>query len=618
MEDLKELKQFLSGELEESFRRGKINNMPRVPMVIIYTDEEAKKAKEEIDPVLLHIWGERKNSILQFAMTEGHFSDIESGEILEDEVIQESIDDMYAMDQSFRDMSRFCAVFIQSTGDCTTVDEFRERFESIHAFEELGPEGLMTVAIVLLDESTRRKKAAVEIKAYLRELLENESNPYASTIILSNRLSNGSLLAGNRIRENYIMVGWIILLLNGVGSNYMPQWDMFFPMGREYYLTAAFAEVNRPNDKICDKVLHTILMWIDKQIGASEKGQSRNLDNEDLYQRLDISGSRAGFLEDYFQREILPTIPSVDIFRFMPRKTPDAQDITSRDFRTADQETMGACSEMLKSISAFDHNRKDDFSRYMQAYLKNRFSAAEREKAFTVSNIQDLLRQLQPAELTGKERLDLYIREKIHSDFVQWALPICEDILKKEQKSSANHTQVFEDIIEEFRQSYFPENSDLERYYENLTNEELDRSSGDLGQRLLNEISSKGESGEFLLEAVKKTAEEIFSARSVFRMPLEQEMITRIGQNPNDIHNQIYNALFKDLDGKIRLKTTISQRSLKQFTIVNQRDENGNETELYRSIKQNVSNDANMVYFDSGNSNTIKIFKFFACQKGDL
>ena len=96
MESLKELKSILSGGLEESFRRGSINNMPHVPMAVIYTDEEAKRAKEEIDPILQHIWGDRKKDIVQLAMDGGAFFDAESGEGLVQAAVQERIADMYA------------------------------------------------------------------------------------------------------------------------------------------------------------------------------------------------------------------------------------------------------------------------------------------------------------------------------------------------------------------------------------------------------------------------------------------------------------------------------------------------------------------------------------------
>lgn len=618
MEDIRELRAFLSDGLEESFRRGIINNMPRVPMAIIYTDDEAKKAKEEIDPVLQHIWGDRKKAIAQFAMEGDIFLDVESGTTLEEEDVQEMIDHMYASDNSFRDMSRLCVVFIHSTASCEDVSVFRERFERIHQIEELIAENILTTAIVLLDESAKCRKTAAEIRNYLSSLLEEKNDPYASTFLLSNRLSNGSLLAGKRVRENYAMVGWIVLLLNGTGAGYTPDLSLFYPAGKECFLTAAFSEVNRPNDAICDIVLHTMLTWIDRNMRAQGKVQNRNLDIEDLYQRLEISGNQAKFLEDFFRQNIADKIPSADAVRYLPRRQMGGMDITAKDFKTVNQETMGGCLALLAGLRLFDQQMRDDFAGFFQNYIRARLSAAERERALSVSNVQEILRQLTPSGLTGQERLDVYLREKVHTDYLNWALPICEEVFRKEQKSSAAHAKEFEGILQEFQQGYFPDDSDLERYYAEVTLDQLERAAGGLGDRLMDEIALHGEQQSAILDCLKRAAQEIFSAKAVFHMPLEQEMVNRMGQNPNDIHNQIYNALFRDLDDRIRLKTAIALSAQKQITIVNQRGEDGTETELYQSIRENVSDAANMIYFDSCNSNTIKILRFYACGHANL
>lgn len=618
MEDLKELKSLLSDELEESFRRGIINNMPRIPMVVVYTDEEAKKAKEEIDPILQHIWGDRKKAIVQVAMEGELFSDADSGENLAGDEVQELIDQMYASDNCFKDMSCMCVVFIHTTVSCDDVSVFRERFERVHQIEEFISDNHLTASIVFLDESTKCRRTAGEIRNYLGDLLEQKNNPYTSTFLLSNRLSNGSLLAGKRIKENYDMAGWIILLLNGVGAGYAPDLSLFYPAGKEYYLTAAFSEVNRPNDAICDIVLHTMLTWIDRRIGTQGKTKTKNLDIGDYYQRLEISGNQAKFLEDFFQQNIVDKIPPVDVIRYLPRQHTGEMDITAMDFGSVDRETMGGCSAMLAGLCLFDRQMRDDLVRFVQNYLRHRLSAAEKERVLSVSNIQELLRQIRPGELTGKERINVYLREKVHADYLNWALPICEEILINEQKNSAAHTKEFEGILQEFQQGYFPDDTDLERYYADITKDELERAAGGLGERLISEISLYGEQRSAVLDCLKKAAQEIFSSKAVFRMPLEQEMVSRMGQNPNDIHNQIYNTLFRDLDNRIRLKTAIALSAQKQITIVNQRGEDGMETELYQSIKKNISDAANMIYFDSCNSNTIKILRFYACGRANL
>ena len=617
MKDLAELKNNLADELEASFRRGNIINMPRVPMTIFYTDDEAKKAKKEVDLILQQTWGNRKNDIVQLLISDDAFFNPDSGEELDTERVQELVDEMYSK-SSFSSMNQLCVVFVHNTSQCLDLDAFKERFEVIHKVENYLPSSMISTSIVFVDESTKNRKNAEAIRRYLQDLLDEGKSPYLSTILISNRMSDGSLLANeDRIRENYAMAGWIMILMNGFGEDYVPDLELFFPAGKEHYLTAAFSEVNRPNRAICDIVLHSMLSWIDAHMMEADAKQSKHLQIEDLCNRLGISGNQAKFIEDFFEENVADKIPSPDVLRFLPMRQAGVSGLESRDIRTVDQITMKGFSAFLSGISIFDKELKEEFSVFVKRFLCEKLSAAERAASLSVSNIQQLLSQLKPDEEIATTRSDQYIYKKIYNDFLNWALPICKEVMEDEQSNSEINTKEFESVIEDFQQGYFPDPM-LVGYYTDVTKSVLDSTGSGLGKRLLDEINANGDQRDKIFSSLKKAAEEIFTAKSVFSMPLEQEMVTRMGQNPNEIHNQIYNALFKDIDKKVRLNTTIALSPLKQITIVNVHDKSGNPTELYQSIKKNVSSDANMIYFDSCNSNTIKILRLYSCGSSSL
>ncbi|WP_155832551.1 hypothetical protein [Butyrivibrio sp. VCB2001] len=618
MIDLKELKAVLSDELEESFRRGNINNMPRIPMMIVYADTDAIEAKKEIDTILQHSWGNRKNDIVQICMDGNSFLDADSNESLSEDDVQERIDNMYTADNTFREMDNICVVMLHSTTSCESIDQFKERFESISIFKDLISDGILTTSILFLDESTKCKKIASEIRAFLADMLANDSRPYKSTFLLSNRLSNGSLLGGKRMLENYSMAGWIMVLLNGTGAGYAPDMDLFYPPGEGCYLTAAFSEINRPNDSICDIVLHSILKWIDKQSANKGSTSAATLSFDDLCDALGVENGKAEFLESFFRDEISEKIPTAADIRFLPRQHLGGFDLAAQSFSSVDAETLGSCGTFISSLDLFDNELKEELKDYVQKFVKQHLSTAAVSNVFTVSNVQELVRNLRPVEPEGKEKIDFYIYEKIHADFVNWALPICEEEFRSLQKKSVTSTKEFENILQDFQQGYYRDDEDLEKYYSEITKDALQSASSGLGDRLLESIGSNGNERSEILDSLKKAAEEIFSAKAVFRMPLEQEMVSRMGQNPDDIHKQITNTLYTDLDKKIRLKTSLSLNPKKQITIVNKKDSDGNETELFRSIKQNVSENSNNVFFDSSNNNTIKILQFYECQQSNL
>ena len=619
MESLKELKSFLAEELENSFRRGMINNMPRVPMAVIYADSGAAEAKTEIDSVLLHLWGERKNAIVQIALDDGRFLDPETGNEMSEEEVQVNVDDMYSSDNSFRDMTSLCTVILFNTSGYADLSSFQDKYEIIREIEDIFPEGMMTVDIVLLDESTRGRRVTAEIRNYLADMIASGSNPYKSTFLLSNRLSNGSLLGGTRMKENYALAGWTIALLNGTGAGYMPDWGMFFPATRDYYLTASFSEINRPNEEICDIVLHTILSWIDEHLREDGGSRNRNIDVQDLYQRLEISGGQARFIDDFYQKSVCQNMPSLQDLKYLTRSSTKNMEIGEMDFQTFNTETFGACGAFLEESLELDSKLKEEFVKYLREYVRSRLSASERERVLTAANVQDILRKISVEDVSPKERMVSYFSKRLKEYYLKWALPICEEFFKSEQKASSSHAKEFEEVLQEFQQGYFPnEDVELERYYSTLTLEELERASGGLGTRLLNDVMSRGDQKDAILDCLKNAVEEIFSSQEVFHMPLEQEMVCRMGQNPTDIHNQICRTLFGGLDQKIRLKTAFSPSKLKQIIIVNQRKENRTETELFQSIKMNTNDSSNVIFFDSCNRNTIKIIHFYRCENNNI
>ena len=617
MKELKELKERLINKLGDSFRHSGINNIPYSPMAIIYLDEKSLQVKEGLDPIFQSIWGDNRKAIVQIAMNGEGFKAGDSEDVLTEEDFLNLIDEMYASDESFRDMTNLRVFFIQSTGDCQGAEDFIRKNDRIDKVRELISDGLLSTSIILLDESIKNRRAAKEIRQSLREKLIERNNECNSTIILSNRLSNGTLLAGKRIRENYTMVGWIILLMNSISAGYKPDDSAFYPMGQNVYLTAAFSEITRPNKEICDIVLHTVLTWIDRQMRNNGNRTENSLDVEDLYQLLGISGGKAQAIEDFFRLNVSKQMPGPELFRYIPRVRPEVGNYSGQMFMSVDQECLGGCSALLKQTTVFDKHMETEVREYLQNYIRDKLSAAEREKLLTASNIQRILLLIQPEHPNPKAKFDAYILNETKAIFTEWILPIFEQVLSEEHISSVEYTKEFDSIMQEFQQGYILDNPELENYYANLALTILEGDSGKLGARLIDGISQNSKNREVILDCISRAVEEIFSARDIFRAPLEQEMVRRMGQNPHDIHNQIYTTLFKDLDGYIRLKTTLGMTAQKQITIVNQRGEYGEETELYRSIRENVS-DKSMTYFDSCNGNSIRILRFYLCDSSCL
>lgn len=617
MKQISELKARLIEKLGDNFRHGGINNLPFSPMAIIYLDKRSLEAKASIDSIFQNVWGDNRRAVVQIEMCAGTFIDLHSEKAMSVEDFLDLIDGMYATDGCFRDMSHLRIFVVQSTGDCKNIDDFWAKYSQIEIINNLVPDGLLSSAIILLDESIRNQKTAESIRNALSDKLAEDNREdnlgigaraYNSTIILSNRLANGKLLAGERIYENYAMLGWTILLMNSIGAGYKPDDAAFYPINQKAYFTAAFSEITRPNKEICDIVLNAVLNWIDRRLLT----KANTTETGDLNQLLSVSAGRVQGLDEFFQQYILKKMSTLDVFRFVPRTRPNLENFDSKMFSSVDQECLGGCSALLKQFVTFDKNFEKELEQYLGNYVRSRMSAGEREKHLTLANVQKLLVQLQVEHPSQRTRFDKYIQEELYATFLEYALPILQSVLINEQKVSTDCAKEFESIYQEFQQGYFIDKPELEQYYADLTVSILENDPGQQGNRLLNEISNESKDREAILDCLFGAIDIIFSSRSIFQAPLEQEMVSRMGQNPHDIHNQIYNMLFKNLDDLVRLKTIKAMTPQKQITIVNQVNQNGAATDLFRSIQANVT-DPNMTYFNSGNSNSVRILRFYLC-----
>ena len=207
---------------------------------------------------------------------------------------------MFALEQSFRSMDGLLLCLILNTADYTDVESFRQAYLSVDDMKEmLGMSFATTMKIVLLDESGKGRALAVQIRAVLREMLDQADPASRTTVVLSNRLKNGALLAGERIHENYSLAGTLIVLANGSSASLNAQYDKMFPLTELRFLTAAYSSKRKPNRKICEIMVNTSLDWLDKQF---RKGET--LSSDRMSQALEISGGSMKMIEKSFQQFI--------------------------------------------------------------------------------------------------------------------------------------------------------------------------------------------------------------------------------------------------------------------------------------------------------------------------
>lgn len=209
MGQMDELLSGLTEELEsrQMQKNGIAANVPNVPLMILYMGSQASRARKDITDTLRQVWRRRADSVAQLMVEDGIFYSFseESPKETSVEKFQEAADKLYAQEDSFHNMNDFLLVMVFDTTDYECVEAFVKSYESVEKIcQYTGQTYCLTMSITFLDESASGRKKSREIQQYLREQMNQKQMPYRSAVLLSNRMYNGILLAGERKRENYV------------------------------------------------------------------------------------------------------------------------------------------------------------------------------------------------------------------------------------------------------------------------------------------------------------------------------------------------------------------------------------------------------------------------------
>lgn len=614
MGQMEELLVSLTEELEsrQMQKNGIASNIPNVPLMILYMGRQASRARKDITSTLRQVWRRRADAVAQMMVENGRFYSLSEEENLKEisvEVFQAAADTLYAQENIFNNMNDFFLVMVFDTADYGNAEEFRKAYESVEEVKEcIGQSYCLTMSITFLDESAARHRISGEILQYLREEMNRKQLLYRSVVLLSNKMYNGGLLAGERKRENYDLAGTVILLADSCSASYKAPVSLMFPAGSDvYYLTAAFSRVGRKNRRICEILLNRTLKW-----SSSCLNEGAGIPLDELCSRLEVSGGTARMLSDFYKREISPAFPEKDALEYLPRASKSMEQLGSRPYEIFRQETLGS-AEIFYQQEFVPQIEKavEIFGKEFRMYLSQVIKAGEALKITDVI-IDQATEQIKKPYPPDNMPAYQYMLERAEADFITRILPQCKEGLKNLRKSARDYIRQLQDVEQEFQEGYFIESDEenIREYYDKMA---VDFLNGQNGERIRKKLMNMDGTREGVISFLRETVLEILASDPIFAASLIDEMTARMGADSGVIQETLRNELLNDLGEKIRLTTLTAPTMLQETFIVSQRDTDGHATSFFRYLQDLRKGQANVDFFDSGNNNSIGVLRLYRC-----
>lgn len=583
------------------------NNWPATPTAIIYANEKAYEAHEEIETTLHRVWRGRADAVCQMVIRDGeYYLPLENNgwQLLSNEEVQEQIDELFAQEQSFRTMNELLLVLIQNTADYTDVGQFKTDYISLDELKnKLGMSACNTMKVVLLDESGKGRALASQIKTYLRESMSAGETASRATAILSNRLKNGVLLTGKRIRVNYSLAGNLILLANNSNNQNMgaftPKYSSMFPISDLHFITASYTYDSRPNKAICEVLINATLSWLEERFG---KGELLSMDL--MSKKLEITGGSMKSLDRFFQQYIADRLPPREVLEYLPRNGVNLESVGNLPFKEYDRVTMGGFRSFYENTilpQCASERLRRQFRDYFMEQVRGRFTPKEAARSITVQTVEQVLNQLRQEEPSEARPVADYMVAKAKLDYCKMMLPICEEVLLDVGATAREHIKEISELSEEFQHSYMLDIDDsVQRFYHELATAKLE---GEFGEQLLEIFNKSNLTKAGMLSALDQIIKLIISSHPIFGMSMVKELIMRMGGNANMVQ-PIIQELTDDLGDSIRLQTTIVPEIIFKTMLVDK-----HEVEFYDLLKTLFSNADSL---NTGNSNGVEFVQLYA------
>lgn len=609
-----------------------LKNSPENPCIIIFLDNYSSNFSQVIFDKMTEHWGNKAEYISQFLYNNNSFFEPDNdGKFTTESDIYDLIERVRDNDDNmFPSPDEIKLFFVLSTNSVNNIDHFRKLFECIDLFKSIDEMNFLTMFFLMEVASLRPEKVILRDKIR-REICESDiAKKYNSIFVLSNLLSSGATLRGDKEAQNYSLLANIIVLANNndLSSSIRKKNLYFFPSDKYVALTASYLLVEKPVKEIVIISYYHIISYIADEVFELKKDY--RIPQSELVAALKINNA-TGFefvnnKLEYITKEFLPNISAIKMLPNMKQNAisikPESGEMLTKDkvFSELNARTLGAWSEFYKEnfVSVIKKNVNDDFKediRYQIAKsLSEHFNYSELSLLME-SGIEYLLESNKPEprrtrSIESYEELYSFIIDTIRSELYDELKPVFIDAVRDVDQKSEECRLVYETLRHELLNLYDDySNSDRKSIYDfygtivrNYVN------SGEISKKIRTEFRgfefSRSEIQSKLFELFKNMVD----ASPEFKYSFEEELNKRLAATGDLRADKIISATLESDDDKIiRLKSPTRPSFVKKFYLAKKDSD----------YMQLIKTDDNTV-IDTSSRKSAENIRLYLCEYGHL
>ncbi len=595
-----DLVQALSDSFDDSLSKSTDNRIT-APILVIYSGKNSTQYDNNIMNAFRQVWlTARAERICRAVRRKQTLSPV----IGESNDIFQYVDAMYHCDEViFDNFSKLTTVIIYDSRDYSSHEEMIRDYESdveyfSHEFRQYNT---TVVRIIVIENSRGRLEFKESIRKYLSQQSDNKN--CKGTFLLSTSLFDGRQKAYDQI---YDLIGKIIAV-GCTDSALDHNLDVFGSFDDGTIRTVSYTKMERPNTEICAIIIGQYIKWLNNY------NLTKSIPSEKtIKERLGLTDNGYTITESIYNR-IKNNFPSIDALEHLPmnRTGKGVEKIANMQFSEFDELTMNGFEMFYQHyyMTVINDGVSNEHMRNaVKKLIHENFSQPEIMQ-FTTEIIEKIAtwldnstRRIQPGQIVAKH-IENYNMVNLERTLAE----IIIDEIKNQRDLARQQAGIVDKVNEDFVQNVIVSDDNVGGYYESKVEEYLK----EYGKVFVTEVMDEALDKQGVLARMYHYAIKMIESRGEFKLAFEDELKVRTNDE-NGIYRYIHENIMANTNRNIFFNARVMPDPLFRVVLMNQKKNNGMNTELYVEMSQNLFKTDSDYFIDNGNSNGIVALQVYS------